>query len=298
MTTIHFPSGLVADLRKIKGSEMAALAEQADGGGRADPFSTLLSSCWLQTIDPGPYAFVLPGDAKPEMRRLLKGDLLYGFVALRRISLPEGDTYDFDAQCERCRARIPWSVDLREIPVRVLSKESVERVRGGRVFLTSVDDDDGAREVRFNLQFLAQEDEMTRFMKSQKRTKATLLDTLASQIVAIDGVGPDFRARYRYLNDLSMGALLTLQQAFEEADCGLDTAIDVRCVNSDCRWEQSIALPFDKRFFALRKRPAKPTPAALDASSEASGEPSHSAGGETSALPSGGPSTAGPGSAG
>jgi hypothetical protein len=291
MSTFTLPSSMVVDLRKLDGKHMAELAEAADGSGPSDPFSSVLSRCWARTVDAGPYGFAVAGDAHPEIRRLLKGDVLRAFVAIRQISLPEGDVYDFDVKCEECNGKIPWTVNLSEVPVKALPPESIERYRSGRPFEAKIP---GVSEVvHFHLQTLEQEDDIKKILKQQKRKKATLVDVLVAQTASIEGVGPDLRARWRWFSSLSMGDLLTVQEAFEAPDCGMETAIEVRCPAVDCGWEQEVAIPFGKRFFSLRKRPAKATQEALDDWSGRSGAASASSGGTISAPPRGGTNTEG-----
>ena len=303
MSVVELPSGMSGDIRKIKGTEIAVLAEQTEGvGGSADGgFTALLNGCWQRTLDKGPYPFVAVGDTKPDWKRLLKGDVLFGVVELRRISLSDGDTFDFDAQCEECKAKIPWSVKLSELTVRKLPRASAEALSEGRPFVVEIAKDGATHKATFNLQTLGQEEPIARLMKQQKRTAATVVDVLCSQIVSIAGVNPDIKARYRFLSELSMGELFDLRAALDEHDCGIDTAIEIRCQNKNCLWEQEINLPLlGRRFFSQKKRLTKKAgdDSEQDDSSSTSSEGSTSPGGESAATPSGGTSTEAPATAG
>lgn len=255
--TLETPSRLAAKVRKIKGAELNALAQESDEATADGGFGTVIGPCWIETVDVGPYPFLRAGDAKPPWSRMLKGDMLYTFIYLRRISMPDGNTYDFDVQCEECQERYPWTLKLTDLPVKRLSQESFDRLRSQRHFEAKLSD---GRRVSFNLQTIAQEDDIAALMKRQKREKATVVDILAAQTVEIEGVNTDMRAKWRFLADLDMDDLLNLQEQFEAVDCGIDTAIKTRCTNRRCRWTQDINLPLGKSFFARRRRAEKPIP--------------------------------------
>jgi hypothetical protein len=296
MSSVELPSGMTGDVRKIKGTEIAVLAEQSEGaGGSADGgFTSLLNGCWLRTIDKGPYPHVSPGDAKPNWKILLKGDVLFGVVELRRISLSDGDDFDFDSQCEECKTKIPWSVKLSELPVRKLPKASFEAISEGRPFTVDIEKDGTKHPATFYLQTIGQEEPVARLMKQSKRSTATIIDVICAQIVSIKGVNPDIKARYRFLSELSMGELFDLRAKLDENDCGIDTQIEIRCPNRQCGWEQEINLPLlGRRFFSPKKRLTKKVvdDSEQDASSSTSSEDSTNPGGASDATPSGGTST-------
>lgn len=302
---ITLPSRLVGDVRKIRGTEITVIAEQSDGAGAGDGgFSTLLGGCWLQTVDRGPYPdAAFSGDPeKPAWARVLKGDLLTGIIFLRQFSLTDGDVYAFDVQCEGdgCKKNIPWELKLSQLPLKWLPEASAERLKAGQPFETSV----AGKKVLFDLQTLAQEEPVLRLMKQQKRAKGTIVDVLAGQIRSVEGVGPDIRARWRWLSELSMGELFDLRAAMEEHDCGIETELEVVCQNRACQLEQTVNLPLARRFFSPRKKrrgepeeawaEETPPPAASGAGSS---EARPASGGGASTPTSPGSSTAGAGTA-
>jgi hypothetical protein len=254
MPILETPSGLTAEVRKIRGVELVRLAEQADDEAETSAFGQVLGACWIRTIDPGPYPFVkADSEERPPWPRILKGDVLFAFVYLRRISMPDGNSYDFDVRCEECRKRYGWTIDLaKDLKVKPLPPESVERIKAGEAFETCMHD---GRRIRFALQTTDQEAPMLRLMKQQKRTRTTFVDVLASQTISIEGVNPDLRARWRFLSELDLDELYGLREAFEAPDCGLDTAIQTRCTKAACSWVQDVNLPLGKTFFAPRRKP-------------------------------------------
>lgn len=254
MPILEAPSGLTAEVRKIRGVELVRLAEQADDEAETNAFGQVLGACWVRTIDPGPYPFVkADSEERPPWARILKGDVLFAFVYLRRISMPDGNSYDFDVRCEECRKRYGWTIDLsKDLTTKALPAESVERIKRGEAFETRMSD---GRLVRFALQTTDQEAPMLRLLKQQKRTRTTFVDVLASQTVSIEGVNPDLRARWRFLSELDLDELYGLRDAFEAPDCGLDTAIQTRCTRPQCGWVQDVNLPLGRTFFAPRRKP-------------------------------------------
>lgn len=290
MPTLEAPSGLVGEVRKIRGAELITLAEAAGDTSPDGGFSSVLSGCWVRTEDPGPYAFVLAGDTKPDWSRVLKGDALYAFIYLRQISL--SDDYDFDVQCEECKRKYGWTIKLSDLPVRKLSEENAARLRRGDPFEAHVRE----KLVRFNLQTIAQEGPITKLMKQQRRQVSTMIDALAAQIVSIEGVKPDIKARHRFISDLDLDELHSLREALDAPDCGLETGIETVCTNRACQWTQDVNLPLGKSFFARRRRqPAQEPPeeeADTKSSSEDSSPGSTSSGLGASSITSFGRSTA------
>lgn len=292
MPTLDAPSGLTADVRKIKGTELIKLAESSDDAGPDGGFGNVLNGCWLRTIDPGPYSFVQAGDAKPQWSRLLKGDTLYAFIFLRSISMPDGDDYDFPVQCEECKKRYDWTIKLSSLFLKRLPASSIEKLKTQKPFETEV----SGRGVKFNLQTIAQEEPLSKFMRQQKRQTGTMIDTLVSQIISIEGVKPGIRNTWQFVSELDMDELYNLRAAMDEPDCGIETQFQTRCTNRQCRWEQDINLPLGKTFFApkrKRQEPEKDQNDELDteSSSEASSEEWTPTGADSSSTTSSGSST-------
>jgi hypothetical protein len=247
MPKIECPSGLVLNMRKMKGREIVAVASQSDDTDSSTNMQALIGTCWNETIDSGPYPYVMPGnETTPPWIRLLKGDVLHVFIQLRRLSLLDGNDYNFPVKCEECGKRYDWTLPLDVLPVFKLSEASKAIVSRGELFehVTA----DGTK-VTFDLQKMAQESDIAKLMKAQGRTRTTMLDTLAGQIQAINGKATPIKFRFDWLQDLDLDEITRLQEAFEAADCGIDTKIETVCTH--CKWKQAIPLPFGKSFFTL-----------------------------------------------
>lgn len=271
---LNFPSGLAIEANKIKGEWLRKLSEQADGAGSEndDFFGELLGGCWKETLDAGPYPFVAVGDTRPTWKRLLKGDILVATVRLKIQSKTDGgDDFDFDFRCEaaECRKKVEWTVKLSDLPILELPKESCEKLRANEPFEDVV----GGKKVRYHLASFSQDDEAKKIAKRDKRPKPSPIDTLAAQIVSVEGIPPDSLRRMRWLESLDYyDDVEPFMARIAEKDCGIDTAIEVRCPH--CGWEQEVAVPLLNRrfFFKRRRRQEKPEPTeTLDESETGSG---------------------------
>jgi hypothetical protein len=87
MYHVTCPSGLAGYVRKIKGTEIVAIAEQIESG-EGDGFRSIIGACWMETTDPGPYLFLQSGVEAKDIPwiRILQGDIVYLMIELRRLS--------------------------------------------------------------------------------------------------------------------------------------------------------------------------------------------------------------------
>ncbi len=250
---IQLASGLIGETRKIKGTELLMLAESADDAGGAS-IEPALGACWVRTIDPGPYGqWLSPGPGPLAWDRILKGDLMDGLLRLRADSLPNGWFYEFPVQCHRCKARYDWRVDIiRDLARKTLPKTSFDAVASGsKLCRTTLTMDDGAkREVTFQLMSSKDDGPILDLLKRQKRTRPTLVDSIAMQTRSIEGANTDLPHLHRVLSDLDLGQLQGLRNDYDAADCGVNTAILTTCTTKSCQWKQEVALPFGGTFFA------------------------------------------------
>jgi hypothetical protein len=235
---ITCPSGLTGRIRGMKVREERILADRklAKHGGQMDE---LLSSCWEETLDPGPYEF--PESAKIDWGKVLQGDRFFALLSLR--ALTYGPEYAFGLGCrsDSCRARIEWEVDLTKLPVRQLSPESRAAFLAGNRFETVLPDS-GTR-VGFKLLTGADERKLPAL---QRATPDRLLSAvLAYRVLDIDGV--DAKGKRQFLEELSLRDADFLVDEFDRVDCGVDTTIEIEC--PECFLTQEVELPFDKGFF-------------------------------------------------
>jgi hypothetical protein len=248
-THIVCPSGLAGEVRGLTGREGKLLGDRAlaRSGGTIDK---MLQSCWLETTDPSVYE--LADGANPDWSKVLVGDRFFALVQIRRASF--GDDYAFSVQCQGagCRERFEWELDLGELRVRALSEEARAAFKSWNRFETALPR--GGRKVWFRL--LTGAEEARAAMLRRQGRENLLLEAVALRVVEIEGVAD--KDRRRFLEDVELGDLAALLDAFEEVDGGVETSIEVECPS--CGGVQDVDLPFERGFFFPRARKAKPTP--------------------------------------
>ncbi|MGO8992179.1 MAG: hypothetical protein ACLQVI_02545 [Polyangiaceae bacterium] len=266
--TITCPSGLAGTVRGMKVREEKILVDRklAKSGGQLDE---LLSACWEDTLEPGPYTFEGP---RPEWGKVLLGDRFYALLRIRCATY--GPEYAFAVTCSdaRCRARIDWEIDLRELPIRTLPESSRAAFLGGNRFPTRLPDAD--RHITFRL--LVGDDEKRLPNLRRQAADRLLSASLAYRITEIEGVEP--KDKRRFVEDLSMRDAAYLASEFERVDCGIETSFEVECPS--CLAVQRVELPFDADFLMPKQVPRSPT-----SSSTRGGKPSSSSPGTSTADP-------------
>ncbi len=244
MSQIICPSGLKGRIRKMKVHEARSFSQRRKSK-KNDPTGRLLSACWEETLDPGPYDF----DSKPDWNKVLVGDRLSALVGIRIAT--HGSEYAFSVTCQErdCRKRIDWELDLNELPIRKLTEENLAMFQDGNRFATLLPEAD--RRVHFRM--LLGEDEAKLGKLKRGTEDLDLFDLLSLRVVEIDGVDP--KDKKRFIDDLSMGDADFLLDEFDRVDCGIDTGIDIECPS--CFAVQEIELPFASTFFMPGKGRAR-----------------------------------------
>ena len=233
---ITCPSGLSGRIRAMLVREERVLADRklARSGGQVD---ALLSACWEETVDPGPYDF---GEQSIDWGKVLQGDRFYALLEVR--ALTYGPEYAFAIGCdqEACRARFEWELDLRELPVRPLSEANRAAFVDGNRFETTLSD--AGTRLWFRLLTGADERKLPQLRRSMG--DRILSAMLAWRVVEIEGVAETDKRRF--LEELTMRDADFLVDAFDQVDCGVDTTIEVEC--PECFAVQEVELPFDRSF--------------------------------------------------
>ncbi len=227
------PSGLAGRVRGLRVKEEQILTDRqlAKSGGQVD---ALLAACWVETTDPGPYAF----EGKPDWGKVLIADR---FVALVQIRIATyGPTYAFDVPCGRCGERIEWELELDQLPVQELSVESRAAFVAGNRFRARLPE--AARDLWFRL--LVGNDERKLPQLRQANRDKVLSASLAHRVVEIEGVAE--KDRRAFLEDLALGDVKALLAEVERVDGGIETTIDIQC--AACQAVQAVDLPFQGTF--------------------------------------------------
>ena len=237
-TTIVCPSGLSGEIRGLKGKEGKLLSDRSAARAGA-MFEKILAGCWLSTIDAGIYE--LPPDGPVDWSKILVADRFYTLLQIRALTF--GNEYAFAVQCPSpsCRERFEWSLNLRELPVVVLSEASKATFKAGNRFETRLPRD--GRKVWFRLMTGADEARAAAALKNGR--DGMLLAALALRLVEIENVAE--HERRRFLEDMEMADATALLDEFDRVDGGVETAIEVECPS--CLGVQDVQLPFERGFF-------------------------------------------------
>ena len=239
--TIECPSGLTGEIRGLKVKEFNILANRrlAKSGEQIDG---VLRSCWVSTIDPGPYEFA--GDS-PDWSQVLQGDRFYAFLKIWALGKPD---YHFKVRCQApsCGRDIEWTIALDDLPVRSLSDEARASFKKDNRFETQLPV--SGKRVWFRLPLGRDE---RRFSQIQASNRERLWSAmLAFRVVEIEGVKDS--DKLRFIEDLDYADAEFLRGEFDRVDCGVDTTIEIEC--DHCLLRQEVDLPFDIRFFLERPK--------------------------------------------
>jgi hypothetical protein len=231
---ITCPSGLVGTVRNLTVGESRVLT-----GKRRDStaqLNQLLSACWVETLDPGPYAL---DEGRLAWPKVLQGDRFFALMQIRILTY--GAAYEFGVPCQNrmCSRRIDWSLSLDDLAVRKLSDASREAFMRDNHFDAPLP---GGKRAHFGLPIGEDETRMTRIQQGNEDASLPVLLNL--RVREVSDVPPLQKAAY--LSRLSLRQARDLLAAFDRADCGVETDIDVECPH--CGYTQSVSLPLDQGF--------------------------------------------------
>lgn len=244
--TVICPTGLSGRIRGMKVREERILTDRklARAGGQVDQ---LLKSCWVETVDPGPYDF---GDETTiGWDQVLQGDRF--FVLLKIRALTYGPEYSFSVNCQSdsCRSRIEWELNLDDLPVLELSEQSRTSFVDGNRFETVLPDSE--RRLWFKLLTGADERRLPQLRRNARdRFLSAMLDLRIHEIEGIEA-----RDKRKFIEELSMRDADFLVDEFDRVDCGVETNIEIEC--PECFSVQEVELPFEKSFFLPGKERVK-----------------------------------------
>jgi hypothetical protein len=241
MIEVTCPSGLQGRLRgmKVKDEQLFADRKLVQSGR---VISEILKACWLETLDPGPYAFQ---NATPVFENLLAADRTYLLIQLRVASY--GPDYEFRVTCSSCRKIYGWGINLeKDIDVIPVSPRGLDSVKSGEPVLLELTD---GRKIKCRL--LTGEDERFLSTLGVKDESKALTFHLARRIVAIDGKDR-FNDVVEVVQDMEAIVADKLWDETDTLEGGVETSFDVECPS--CGNVQQALLPFEAGFFSSRKR--------------------------------------------
>lgn len=243
------PSGMKLMIRGLKGRELRHFEDRKaikDGS----VLDNVLSACVEEVIDPGPYSFATvvddgegggPEPAKPDWKKILLGDEFFTFVAVRAATF--GQAYSFKVQCQQrmCKHRFEWTLQLSDLPVKMLSEESLAAVRSGELLSADI-----AGGVKYRLLTGAEE----RALFKTRTAENPLVSNLALSIVELAGEKDSTKIR-RALENMDLGVLQEIRETLDKSDCGIETKIEVEC--PECETVQGTNLPLGPGFLLSAK---------------------------------------------
>lgn len=249
------PSGLRVKLRGVKGKDLDGMRDRKRVAS-GEAVSKLLDDCTLEVADRSIYT-KLPNFTWADT---LVGDRTHAIISLRQITA--GATYDFRTRCadRDCRQMIDWTIELSDLPIKELSKESAERFLAGNVFETSLN----GTAIKFALPTGRSQTKLVKYaaqLDANARQKAdrtgereggasssegrTLLG-LAGKIISIDGASNVLA----WLGEQDLNDIADLRRTMDDVDCGVETGIEIECAGLEgCGLRQEIELPLDSKFF-------------------------------------------------
>lgn len=232
---VTLPSGLSGVLTGLKGKSMRLLGDKQ--AVRSGVFiDKILSQCWQETIDNGPYEF----KDKPDWSKVLVGDRMYAAIQVRIKSF--GAAMSFKQQCteRRCRSRFEHSLDLNDLTVRTLSEEDKVAFANGNRLIGQLPD---GRSFVFRLNIGVDE-----IRAIKQGGSIDPLGVMKARIYEIEGIDQkDPRAMNMFFEEEELSVAWEALAEMDRHDCGVETKVAIEC--PDCREEMDIEIPFGQGFF-------------------------------------------------
>ena len=240
MLEVTCPSGLQGRVRgmKVKDEQLFANRKLLQSGR---VISELLKSCWLETIDPGPYNF----EDQPVWDTVLAADRTYLLIKIRIASY--GTDYEFRVTCNNCRKLYGWAIDLeKDMDIIPVSDIGVQSVKSGEPLPVQLMDGSNAQ-----CRLLTGEDEAFLSALGVKDENKLLSYHMARRIVQI-GKWDRFPDIVAAVEDMEAAVGDRLWDELDALEGGVETTFDVEC--GSCGNVQQVMLPFEAGFFSSRKR--------------------------------------------
>ena len=235
---VHCPSGLRGEVRNLSVAEANALASATGSKGRVGVTAKILTGCWQETHDPGPY----PDDGAPVWDRVLQVDCDYILLQIRKATY--GPQYPFAMVCNEysCRERFEWEVNLDDLPVRYFDDAQREGfVACNNVYSIALPGTN--QKVVFTLPMHGDLKKAVKMRKGNRTELVTL--SLRLRIKSIESV--ETHLLKKFIDDMSLVDARELVDQMDEFNCDVDTDIEVEC--PECDSIQEVRLPLGKAFW-------------------------------------------------
>lgn len=235
---VECPSGLSGRVRGLKARELNYLSDRRSVRS-GEALDRIMEACWVETLDTGPYTFEGP----PNWDDILQADRFTVLLKVRVATYPD-EPYPFDVICqsEACKTKIEWEIDLEtDLKSEPLPESSIKRVKANKLFEVEL----GDQTIYWRMTTGAMEKRATK-----RKAAPSFTQMLAMRIVRVGDDMEQPRKIEQWLEDQEMSECRNLLQAFEAAEGGIDTSIDIEC--NTCGLEQDVDLPFSAEFFMPR----------------------------------------------
>jgi hypothetical protein len=226
----------------------------------------LLMRKMLEAVDegvenPGPYDFVT--GKKVQWANVSLTDIVDALIAIRISTKP---LLDYNEMCENCGAKIPISVDLRQLEKKPMSVTGKEHLTTGdpvpfKLPIIEIDKEDAEAAnnadnyVDVKLRVLRGKDIPTitkHYKQDPKVMQEVQMVMHITEIIKTDGTK---LSTFKELQDFYAGQEWTFQESLDEKIAelggGMVTLVDMSCVR--CNAEQEGTLPFGGDFFYPKK---------------------------------------------
>ena len=231
------PSGLTGIVRNLKTKEIKLFT---GGGGSVKAhksMETLLSNCWVETKDPGPYAF----EDKPDWSQVLGGDRYFILLKIREATY--GPEYVFPYTCKSCGSKEEHIIDFNDLTIQKLSKVGAESLGEGKSLTLT----QGTATITYGLQTGASELRASK-LASQNKASDISCALAARTTHIVDGdKNIDLVHFPAWYDDLSIRHTVAITHKMQEHDCGVETEIDVSCPS--CGADSKVELPIVEGFW-------------------------------------------------
>jgi hypothetical protein len=230
IVTAECPSGLVLDVRELKGREIRQIREVKN------PLLTIAEGCTVKVVDAGPY--VLHDGKSVRWGEALAGDMMTAILRVAEAGFGVKRKVPFECTDEDCRKRCPeptlWPLDLRaDLAIRPISPEDLQAFLKDNRFEDVIE---GARVV-YRLPTGATIDAAFRQRPDAHEWKA-----LADGIIEIEGVRPFDQDKLDWIDNLSADGLRKLGLAMGAREPGPPNTLKVQC--HWCGRERVRVVPF------------------------------------------------------
>lgn len=255
-TEVICPSGLKGLTRPLRVGDIKTMTSRE--AKKKDITSRLISNLWISTVDPGVYPETIVKENGPvDWNQALLGDRAFMVFEARRLT--HGNDFYFDVNCQSCKNRISWKIDLSELEVTGLSDEAKQKieVEGINNALFDAILPKCGKRVKFKLFRGSDQSIVQKAMKEAQISddgEGGVAGLLARLPWIQDCETPS--GRRKFVENLDLSDAEYLREQWEYHDIVVQDSLEIEC--QQCGAIHEIFIPTDSRFFSARSaRPRK-----------------------------------------